>query len=97
MEKVAQQLGLNRWVEQLAVMRLWQQVVDAPWDTKSQAVKVTQRPGKGTMLEVRVANPSAASDLRFLTSTYCQRLNGYSKQTGLHLDGIEIRVGRLEI
>ena len=100
LNRVSHQLGLETKVHELALLRLWPEVVEAVagelFVDNSQAVAVSKKNG-GCTLKVRVNQALLAGELRLHTQALLARLNAYEKQTGLRLTRLETVVGSLHL
>lgn len=86
---VGQQLNLDTKVQEWAVMALWAQHVPEPYRSHTKAVKIKRTGHKTTML-VKATNAAVASQLTFQLDTWRQTLNQYERETGIHLDAIQL-------
>ena len=81
---ITQQLGLNQKVQQWSVLSLWPIVVQESFKEYTQAVKIQDLDNaEGACLLVWVAHSTLAHELTFYQQEYCQKLNSYSRQTGI--------------
>ncbi len=93
LEVVAKQLGLDKKAQEFGVLSLWKVVVPEAYRTSSEAASIYYK-GKKAYLRIRVKHPTVATELGFEREALLKKINAYTAQTGIYLDGIELRVGR---
>ena len=93
LEQVAQQLGLDKKIQEFGVLSVWKVVVPDAYRTSTEADSIYYK-GKKAYLRIRVKHPTVATELGFELETLLEKINAYAAQTGIYLDGIELRVGR---
>ncbi len=86
---LGQKLGLSEKVQEWAVLALWQDVVDPPFQHTTTAHRIVERQGK-PILQVKATTSTVAAELIFSLETYRTRLNAYRAETGVELHRIEI-------
>jgi hypothetical protein len=89
---VAKQIGFDKKLAELALLGAWQGIVGEPLATYTKAIKVQQR-GHEKRLLVAVQNPSLATELSFQLRELLSKLNKLAPQTGITLQGIDVKVG----
>jgi hypothetical protein len=93
---VTQAMGWEAKVQELALLSLWPTVcapLNPAYAQKSQAWGVAKR-GVKRLLQVSVEDALMASELNFAKEALLEGLNAYAPQTGLLLDGLDIKVKR---
>jgi len=93
LEQVAKQLGLDKKAQEFGVLSVWKVVVPDAYRTSAKADSVYYK-GHKAYLRVRVKHPTVATELGFELEELREKVNAYALQTGIHLEGIELRVGR---
>ena len=86
---VGQQLNLEAKVQEWAVLALWAQLLPEPYCSHTKAVKIKRTGPKLTLL-VKATNAAVASQLTFQLESWRQKLNDYARETGIHLDAIQL-------
>jgi hypothetical protein len=89
---VAKQIGWDKKLAELALMAAWAGIVGSPLAQQTKAIKIQQR-GAEQRLLVAVQNPSLATDLSFKLRELLAKLNQLAPQTGIILQGIDVKVG----
>ena len=89
---VAKQIGFDKQLAELALLGAWQSIVGTPLSLYTKAIKVQQR-GADKRLLVAVQNPSLATELSFQLRELLLKLNKLAPQTGIILQGIDVKVG----
>jgi hypothetical protein len=90
--EVAKQIGFDKKLAELALLGAWNGIVGTPLSLYTKAIKVQQR-GAEKRLLVAVQNPSLATELSFQLSQLLPKLNKLAPQTGITLQGIDVKVG----
>lgn len=88
--QVSQQLALDEKIGEMALLRLWPEIVPPEFKDKTQAVQIRRHNGK-KIFQVKTIHAACAAQLSFHASTLLEALNGYVGQTGCQIDKIEIR------
>ena len=89
---VAKQIGFDKKLAELALLGAWQGIVGKPLSLYTKAIKIQQR-GADKRLLVAVQNPSLATELSFQLRELLSKLNKLAPQTGIVLQGIDVKVG----
>ena len=90
--EVAKQIGFDKKLAELALLGAWNGIVGKPLSLNTKAIKVQQR-GAEKRLLVAVQNPSLATELSFQLNQLLSKLNKLAPQTGITLQGIDVKVG----
>ena len=93
LQMVAKNLGLDKKAQEFGLLSVWKVVVPEIYKSSTKADSVYYK-GKKAYLRIKVQHPTVASELGFELEDLRQKLNRYTPQTGIHLEGIELRVGR---
>jgi len=97
--EIVKQLGLERRVQEFSVLALWEKVLaeNLPplFHRKTEAVKL-KLVGEKRQLVVRVENASLASELMFHREKLQRQINAFSPQTGITIDDIILRIGKVD-
>ncbi|HEY9686030.1 MAG TPA: DUF721 domain-containing protein [Coleofasciculaceae cyanobacterium] len=93
---VCRDLALDRKVNELALLALWPKQVEmlagAVAASQSKAIRLKKQ-GDRTILVVKVASATLASELGFQVPALKDALNRFHPQTGIMLDQIQLSVG----
>jgi hypothetical protein len=92
LQHVAQQMGLHEKAKEFGVLHVWKVVVPKAFESQTRADSLYKK-GNAYFLRVKVRTPSLASELAFELEDLLTKINAYTPQTGIHLAGIELRVG----
>lgn len=90
--QVSQSLALDEKIGEMALVRLWPQVVPAEFLNKTEAMTI-KRQNNQRILQVKAVHAACAAQLSFHLPDILEKLNGYAPQTGCRVDKIEIRNG----
>jgi hypothetical protein len=93
LQVVVRNLGLDKKAREFGVLSVWKVVVPEAYRESTKADSIYYK-GKKAYLRIKVKHPTVASELGFELESLLEKMNGYSAQTGIHLEGIELRVGR---
>lgn len=95
---LCREIHWERKVNELAVLALWPHqtavICGSRLSEGSRATGIRQRADK-TILTVRVAHATIASELSFHVSALTDALNRFSPQTGVTIDRIQLTVGEV--
>ena len=89
---VAKKIGFDKKLAELALLAAWNGIVGNPLAATTKAIKIQQR-GNQQRLLVAVQNPSLATELSFQLTQLLSKLNKLAPQTGITLQGIDVKVG----
>ncbi len=96
--ELVKRLGLERRTQEFSVLSLWavvlSEILSADLLEKTEAVKLKQV-GQKRQLLVRVEDAALASELMFHRTALLSKINAYTPQTGLRIDEIVLRVGKV--
>lgn len=92
--QVSRDLDLDRKVGEMAMVRLWDEIIGESMAQRSRALKIMKR-GNKSVLMVRVRDAATAGDLTFKLEAIREKLNSYTPQTGWVIDGIDLKIGTL--
>lgn len=93
LQQVAQQMGLHEKAKEFGVLHVWKTIVPQALQAHCRAESIYKK-GNAYFLRVKVNSPSLASELSFELESLLEKINAYTPQTGIHLAGIELRVGK---
>jgi hypothetical protein len=92
--QLCEQLDMNRKVQELSLLSVWPTLVGERYASQTRASAVKKK-GARTVLYVKVASASVASELSFQSEGLKEMLNGFAPQTGIKLDAIQFSIGSL--
>lgn len=92
--RLCEEIHFEEKVRQMSLMSIWPLLVEEPYRSHSQAVKINKR-GQKTVLTVRVSDPALASELGFQLDTIRRNLNSFTPQTGVIVDQIRFVTGKI--
>ncbi len=94
LEAVSRELGLERKVQEYALLSLWREVVPVSFRDSTQAVGLKTQ-GRESVLQVTASDGPTASALSFHLDVLRERLNAFYPQTGVTVTRITLGVGRV--
>jgi hypothetical protein len=88
--QVSQQLALDEKIGEMALLRLWPDIVPPEFKDKTQAIQVKRQNGK-KIYQIKAQHAACAAQLSFHIPALLEALNSYAGQTGCQIDKLEIR------